>query len=64
MNELKRKLDKISNEIIVLFCSGTASSCANKDIIEYKPDTVTKLNELLVKRNLLIELIKEQNAKD
>ena len=64
MNELKQKLNKISNEIIVLFCSGTACSYANKDIIEYKPDTITKLDELLAKRNLLIELIKEQNAKD
>jgi hypothetical protein len=58
--DLQFKLKEINNQIIVLFCSGIASQYSNKDTIEYSPGTVEEIDNLLSKRNLFIELLKEK----
>lgn len=55
--ELRKRLRQLENDIIVAFSSGTASCWANKDIIEYAPGKIKEIDDLLSRRNEVIELL-------
>ena len=56
-DELRQRLGQLNNEIILEFCSGVSSSWANKDIIEYAPGKINKIDDLLSRRNEVIGLL-------
>lgn len=60
MKSLPVRLNKIKDEIIHLVVSGKGGAYANKDLIEFEPGTIEKINELLAKRNLILEMMEEE----
>ena len=57
--DINSKLHEINDKIIASFCEGAASMSANKDVMEYKPGSIARIQDLLSKRNLLLELARE-----
>ena len=60
MQSLVVRLNKINDEIIHLLASGKGSTYANKDLITFEPGTIEKVNAMLAKRNLILEMMEEE----
>lgn len=61
LNKLERRYLDLTHEILNLLVSGRACLTVNKDVIEYKPGTVEKVNELLSRRKEISNLLDEQS---
>ena len=60
MKSLQTKLNELNDEIIHLVASGKGGAYANKDLIEFEPGTIEKINAKLAQRNLIIEMMEEE----
>lgn len=58
---LQTRLNSLHNTLVQLIASGEGGAYANKDIVEFKPGTIAKINELLAQRNLILEMIEEES---
>ena len=59
MESLQSKLNQTNNDIIQMIVSGKGECYSNLDRIVLKPGSIEKLNQLIARRNTLIELMKE-----
>lgn len=58
---LVERLYELSNEVINILCSGKGTAGDNKEIIEFPAGTLQKVNDLLSRRNEIIDLLKDKN---
>ena len=61
VNKLEKRYLELTHEILNLLVSGRACLEVNKDIIEYEPGTVEKVNELLSRRKEISNLLDEKS---
>lgn len=60
-NVLLKRLNAITIELLELFTSGQFSEYSNKDIVTYVPGTIHKIQDLISRRNEVLELIKSED---
>lgn len=60
MTNLQTRLNLLHNDLVRLIVSGKGGSYANKDLIDFKPGTIEKINRLLAQRNLILEMMEEE----
>lgn len=60
MTSLQTRLNLLHGNLIQLLVSGKGGAYANKDLIEFKPGTIEKINGLLAQRNLILEMMEEE----
>lgn len=58
---LVERLYELNNEIINILCSGKGAAGDNKEILEFPVGTLQKVNDLLSRRNEVIDLLKDEN---
>lgn len=61
LSNLEKRYIDLSNELISMFAKGTGSCYSNMDLMQYEPNTLTKINDLLSRRNELSHLLDEEN---
>lgn len=64
LSKLEQRYLDLSNELVSIFSKGTGSCYSNQDLIQYKPGTLNKINELLSRRAEIDDLLKEENKKE
>ena len=55
--KLTERLNELCHQLILVFCSGTGSKCLNKDLMEYEPGTLDKIDDLLSRINEVRSLL-------
>lgn len=61
LSNLEKRYIDLSNELISIFAKGTGSCYSNMDLMQYKPGTLSKVNELLSRRAEINDLLEEEN---
>lgn len=61
LSKLEQRYIDLSNELISIFAQGTGSCYSNSDLIQYKPGTLNKINELLSRRAEINDLLEVEN---
>lgn len=61
LSKLEQRYVNLSNELISIFAQGTGSCYMNMDMIQYKPGTLSKINELISRRAEINDLLEEEN---
>lgn len=54
-------MEELYQKLIALICSGSGTSYANKDIVEFKPGTIQDINDTLVRISERKKIYKEYN---
>lgn len=61
LSNLEQRYIDLSNELISIFAQGTGSCGSNMDVMRYGPGTLTRINDLLSRRDEVSNLLDEEN---
>ena len=60
MTSLQTRLNRLHDDLVHLIVSGKGGSYANKDLIDFEPGTIEKINKLLAQRKLILDMMEEE----